>query len=77
MGRSLNSTSDVIEALGGIGAVATLTGRKYGAAAQWPHFSSFPSNTYLVLTEALMAKGLTAPAALWGMTAPQDHAAAS
>mgnify|MGYP001614088726 CR=1 FL=1 len=73
----LTSTSDVIDALGGIGAVAQMTGRKYGAAAQWPHFTSFPSNTYLVLTEALKAKGLTAPAALWGMTAAQDQQAAA
>lgn len=68
MGKILSTTADVIEELGGIGAVASLTGRKYGAAAQWPHFSSFPSNTYIVLTDALALKGKSAPASLWGMT---------
>lgn len=67
----LTSTKQVIDELGGISAVAELTGRKYGAAAQWPHFATFPSNTYLVMTGALAARGLSAPASLWGMTTPE------
>jgi hypothetical protein len=63
----LISTKDVIDALGGISAVADLTGRKYSAASNWPNFTKFPANTYLVLTRALAARGLRAPASLWGM----------
>lgn len=75
MNEVLSSTSEVIDALGGIAPVAAITGRKYGAAAQWPHFQSFPSNTYIVMTEALKAKGLQAPPALWGMTEVQQAVA--
>ena len=64
----LTTTRDVIEALGGISKVAELTERKYGAAAQWPHFPKFPSNTYVALTDALERVGKTAPPSLWGMT---------
>lgn len=71
----LLTTKQVIDALGGISTVARLTERKYGAAAQWPHFDTFPSNTYLVMTAALRSKGLSAPASLWGMTSPERSTA--
>lgn len=62
----LETTKAVIDALGGTAAVAELTGRKYTAAHNWRK-SRFPSNTYLTITEALEAKGKTAPPSLWGM----------
>lgn len=73
MSEILEHTSSVIDALGGIAAVAKLTGRNYGAAAQWPHAASFPSNTYVVMTGALARIGKSAPASLWGMTATQER----
>lgn len=72
----LRTTSEVIEALGGIAAVAALTGRKYTAAHNWLGFEKFPSNTYVALTDALAAKGKTAPASLWGMVEPAAESAA-
>lgn len=68
----LRSTRDVIAALGGIRAVATLTKRRYGAAANWNQFTRFPANTYRVMQLALQERGLNAPAHLWGMTEPSS-----
>jgi hypothetical protein len=62
----LNTTSEVIEALGGIQAVRELTGRKYTAAHNWLRAKQFPSNTYRKMTSALQDKGLSAPPSLWG-----------
>lgn len=71
----LSSTAAVMEKLGGPGAVAKLTGRKYNAAQNWKGFDTFPPDTYLVMTEALRASGYTAPASLWRMIAePQEVA---
>ncbi len=64
---ALETTRDVIVALGGIKAVATLTGRRYSAAANWNQFSKFPANTFHVMQLALQERGLAAPIALWGM----------
>lgn len=63
----LNSAAAVVDALGGISAVATLTGRNYKAAAMWKSLNKFPANTYLILTKALADKGESAPIELWGM----------
>jgi len=63
----LSSTTEVMDALGGTSAVAKLTGRKVSAASNWHSFAAFPANTFLVMQAALGAKGLEAPASLWGM----------
>lgn len=65
----LTTTNEVIEALGGVASVARLTGRKYSAAHNWLSFETFPSDTYVVLIEALRSVGRTAPPSLWRMTA--------
>jgi hypothetical protein len=62
----LVTTSAVIDALGGAVEVAALTGRRRNAVAQWRRFKTLPANTYLTLSGALRAKGLDAPAWLWG-----------
>ena len=66
----LSTTREVMDVLGGTSAVAKLTGRTYAAAFNWLDFKTFPTNTYLVMTDALAAKGKTAPASLWGMVEP-------
>lgn len=73
----LETTEQVIEALGGNGPVANLTASKPNAVSNWRGFETFPSNTYVAMTEALRARGKTAPSSLWGMKAPaeQDSAA--
>ena len=74
----LNSTIDVIDALGGTSAAAALTGRTYNAAFNWRSFPTFPSNTFVIMTRALAERGKTAPASLWGMVevAPEQETAA-
>lgn len=73
--QNLETTSDVIAALGGTKAVAELTGRQYRAAFNWHNFRKFPANTYLVMQTALRERGLSAPSSLWGMadTYPEDR----
>lgn len=68
----LLTTSDVMDALGGNLAVAELTGSKPKAVWNWRGFDTFPSNTYVAMTAALLAKGKTAPASLWGMKQPAN-----
>lgn len=68
----ISSTSEVMDALGGNGAVAELTGSKNKAVWNWRGSETFPSNTYVVMTEALRAIGKTAPASLWGMKQPAE-----
>ena len=74
----LTTTDEVMDALGGTGAVAVLTGRTSPAASNWRGFDTFPANTYVVMTEALRALGKTAPDSLWGMkTAPEQERASA
>jgi hypothetical protein len=65
--RELVSTAEVMDELGGVAAVARLTGRTYGAAFNWRGFVRFPSDTFVVMQEALKARGCSAPPSLWGM----------
>lgn len=71
----LRTTAEVIEALGGVAAVALLTGRKYSAAFNWKGFVKFPSDTFVVMQAALERAGFRAPASLWGMVEPRETAA--
>ena len=57
-----------MDALGGNTAVAEITGRTAKAVSNWRKFSSFPSNTFVILKSALALKGHVAPDTLWGMT---------
>lgn len=63
----LNSTSSVIDALGGNAPVGEMTGRTAKAVSNWRKFSAFPSNTFVILKSALAVKGHTAPDGLWNM----------
>lgn len=74
---TLSTTVDVIEELGGNLAVAELTGSSPKAVWNWRGFETFPSNTYVALTAALLAKGKTAPASLWGMKLPSEQESAA
>jgi len=75
--EELSTTAEVVDALGGYLAVAEITQSKPKAASNWPRFDTFPANTYLALTKALLAKGKTAPASLWGMKIPSDQETAA
>jgi hypothetical protein len=72
--EELRNTFDVIVALGGNQPVADLTGSTNKAVSNWRGFETFPSNTYVAMTQALRAIGKTAPASLWGMKVPTQEA---
>lgn len=75
--EELSTTSEVMDALGGNTPVAQLTGSKPTAVSNWRKSETFPSKTYLAMTDALFAKGKTAPASLWGMKQPSEHESAT
>jgi hypothetical protein len=66
-GPPFSSTADVLDALGGVNAVARLTKSKTTAVAAWGKQEHFPSRFYCTMLAALHAAGLHAPAWLWGM----------
>jgi hypothetical protein len=81
-GRILRTTTDVIDALGGNGAVQAIVPpppgkrRKRKAppkkasrqrVSNWRRFTTFPAYTYGALSDALLALGKRAPRSLWGM----------
>lgn len=68
--KALETTEQVVAALGGTAIVARLTGRGLSAASNWRSFDTFPPDTYLVMTAALEAAGCTAPSSLWRMVEP-------
>ena len=65
--RTLKTTSEVIDALGGTKAVAELTKRSYRAAFNWRSFPKFPANTFVIFRAELDRCGFDAPLSLWGM----------
>lgn len=67
--ENLDTFSEVMDALGGNQGVGELTGAKPSTLSMWRKANGFPSNTYVVITDALRALGKTAPASLWGMKA--------
>ena len=66
--RELETVADVIEALGGLSAVATqyTESGNVSTVSTWKK-RGLPSRTYTVMTEDLRKRGHTAPARLWGM----------
>lgn len=68
--QELSSTSEIIEALGGIGPTATLTHRNYNAVSNWKALGRFPPNTADAMRDALAKRGFTAPRSLWRMIEP-------
>jgi hypothetical protein len=64
----LISARDIIAIMGGNQAVAALTGRKTQHVTNWKTDGRLPADTYLILTEALAAKGYQASPKLWGIT---------
>lgn len=66
--RPLKTAATVIEHLGGLDAVRRLTRAKsISVVSNWKVSGGFPPKTYVALTKALKARGLSAPPSLWGM----------
>lgn len=74
MAQELETTAAVIDALGGLNALAALTGSTYKAVGNWKAGSAFPARTFLIMTSALRDRGYSAPASLWGMVTAHEAA---
>lgn len=61
------TTSKIIDALGGNAAVAKLTGRGYTAVCNWRTWEHFPPTLFLLMSHALLQRGIVAPPTLWKM----------
>jgi len=70
MQHQLQTVDEVVDALGGIKATATLVGAKYTAAHNRRTHKRSPAKFYLVLLDGFASRGLDAPASLWGMRLP-------
>ena len=68
--KRLASAEAIFDVLGGINAVAELTGAKYVTAHRWKTVGKFPPKTFVLLGEALAERGYQAPAELWKMLEP-------
>jgi len=76
---TLQTTDDVIDALGGTKAVAEIVSRRPQAVSNWREKvrGRFPPETYLILTAALKRRRLSAPSSLWGMSAASSQSEAA
>ena len=66
----LESTTEIIDLLGGNVAVARLTSSTAKAVSNWRGFGKFPANTFLVIKAELLRVGHSAPDHLWSMREP-------
>lgn len=66
----LQTTSQVIDALGGTAAAAKLTGRSMQAVSNWRRRGFFTASVYLVITDALARENKRANPALWRSVPP-------
>ena len=73
----LQTSGEVIDALGGTAELAASLGRSMTVISNWRTAGSFPANTYLVLNGMLSKAGASAPAHLWKMVATSGRPAPS
>ena len=73
--KTLRSTSDIIDALGGIEAMAELTGTSINGVYNWRAGTQFPADTYRLLKDELKAIDIDAPDHLWPMRQAPKKAA--
>jgi hypothetical protein len=64
--NQLSRAADVIDALGGVKAVAELTQTTYRAAHNWKARGQFPAKTYALMIAELRARDCDADSSLWG-----------
>jgi hypothetical protein len=70
MTKHLKTVEEVIDELGGLKAVAALTGRTGSPSVvwNWKDRQRFPATTFVTLQTALQTRGLSAPHDLWRMS---------
>lgn len=61
----LETTTAVIDALGGTSATARILGCGMQRVSNWRHVANFPSDTYPAITRALAERGFQAASHLW------------
>jgi hypothetical protein len=74
MCQKLTTFDQVTDALGGMTALARLTGRKLTAVSNWrcQNGGRFPTRTYFVIEQALNARGLSAECRLFAFERKDD-----
>lgn len=70
MNDSLQTATEVIDALGGTSATARLTHRKPQHVTNWRSSGRLPADTFLILSRALEQRGKFARPQLWGIAEP-------
>jgi hypothetical protein len=65
--KTLRSTADIIDALGGIEAMAELTGTSENGVYNWRSGKQFPADTYRLIKDELKEIDADAPDHLWPM----------
>ena len=74
MERPLATALDVIDAFGGVPALAAFAGVDYRAAFNWKATGKFPSRFYVLMSDELERRGLSASPALWSMVESPERA---
>lgn len=74
MDTFLTTAAAVIDALGGLKAVAKLTNRTVQNVWNWKQADKFPARHFLTMQAALHMRGHTASALLWSMGVNQRAA---
>ena len=64
---NLNTAEAVVDVLGGVMAVAEMTGTKRSGVYNWLATGRFPADTYLLIQDELKSRNLIAPDYLWPM----------
>lgn len=73
--RTIRSTEEIINRLGGTFEVARLTGSLPSAVSNWKTVGHFPPALFLVIGQALARLGYKAPPSLWRIQAPRRRRA--
>lgn len=73
--EELQTTSEVIEELGGVEAVARMTHRNKKAVSMWKTANKLPFHTQHKIISALVAKDKSVPLSLWGMVTTKKGSA--
>jgi hypothetical protein len=66
--QRLTSFNEVVNALGGVKAVATMTRSSRTSVYNWRQAGQFPARHYRIMREALSKRGYTAGLRLWAFT---------
>lgn len=66
--NTLQTASDVINAIGGTAATAALTGRKMPAVSNWRKSNRIPSELFLVVSQAIEQRGARVVPSVFGMS---------